>query len=111
MRPYSGEFNPLPPSDAVRKRKKNILEDLSSSVLLQLKKYHPPRNLKINYLGIFQNPILRISRGANLFNFSLAKFLSKYFELLWVKDEISNNHINGKGSERFQLMWLLNGES
>jgi len=38
-------FNPRPPSDAVRKRththKKDILEDLFSSVLLQLKKYQP----------------------------------------------------------------------
>jgi len=32
-------FNPLPPSDAVRKQKKNILEDLFSSVLSYLKKY------------------------------------------------------------------------
>ena len=44
----------LPPSDAVRKKKKeNILEDLFSSVLSQLKKiYHPAGNLKFNYLGI-----------------------------------------------------------
>jgi len=30
--------NPLPPSDAVRKQKKNILEDLFSSVLSKFKK-------------------------------------------------------------------------
>jgi len=46
-------FNPLPPSDAVRK--KNILEDLFSSVLPQFKKYHSSGNLNINNLGIFQS--------------------------------------------------------
>jgi len=34
---------------------KNILEDLSSSVLLQFEKYHPSGNLKFNNLGIFQS--------------------------------------------------------
>jgi len=34
-------FNPLPSSDAVRKQKKNILEDLFSSVLPQFKKISP----------------------------------------------------------------------
>jgi len=34
---------------------KNILEDLFSSVLSQIKKYHPSGNLKFNYLGIFQS--------------------------------------------------------
>jgi len=37
-------FNPPPPSDAVRKQKKNILEDLFSSVLGQLKKFTPLEN-------------------------------------------------------------------
>ena len=46
---------PLPPSDAVRQQKKNILEDLSSSVLSQFKKYHPSANLKFNCLGAFQS--------------------------------------------------------
>jgi len=49
-----GLTNP-PPSDAVRKRKKNILEDLLSSVLLQLKKYHPSGNLNFNFLGIYKS--------------------------------------------------------
>jgi len=40
--------------------RKNILEDLFSSVLSQLKKYHPSGNLKFNYLGIFQSLKLRI---------------------------------------------------
>jgi len=35
-------------------RKKNILEDLLSSVLSQFKKYHPSGNLKFNNLDIFQ---------------------------------------------------------
>jgi len=47
------EINLLPPSDAVRKQKKNILEDIFSSVLSLLKKYHHPDNLKSNNLGIF----------------------------------------------------------
>jgi len=34
-------FNPLPPSDAVGKQKKNILEDPFGSVLLQFKKISP----------------------------------------------------------------------
>jgi len=43
--------------------RKNILEDLFSSVLVQFKKYHPPPlgNLKFNYLGIFQTLKLRNS--------------------------------------------------
>jgi len=41
-------FHPLPPSDAGRQqKKKNILENLSSSVLSQFKKYHPSVNLKL----------------------------------------------------------------
>jgi len=39
---------------------KNILENLFSSVLLQLKKYHPSGNLKFNNLGIFQSLKFRI---------------------------------------------------
>jgi len=54
-------FNPFLPSDAVRKQNKNILEDLSSSVLSQFKKYQPPGNPKSNYLGISQSLKLRIS--------------------------------------------------
>jgi len=42
------------------RNRKNILGDLSSSVLSQFKKYHPSGNLKFNYLGIFQNFKLRI---------------------------------------------------
>ena len=55
-----GYFNPLPPSDAVRKRKRNTLEDLFSPALSQFKKYHPSRNLKFNYLGISKSFKLRI---------------------------------------------------
>jgi len=59
--PHSVFFlNPLPFSDAVRKQKKN-LEDLSSSVLSQFKKYHPPGNQKFNYLGILKRLKFRIS--------------------------------------------------
>jgi len=42
---------------------KNISEDLFSSALSQLKKYHPSGNLKFKYLGIFQSLKLRILMG------------------------------------------------
>jgi len=51
----------------------------------QFKKYHPSRNLKLNFLGITQSRKFRISMEKNPSNFSLAKFHSKYFGLLWVK--------------------------
>jgi len=51
-------INPLPPSDAVRKQKKNVLDDLFSSLLYQFKNYHHSENL--NYVGIFQSLKLRI---------------------------------------------------
>jgi len=50
--------NPLPPSEAVRKGKKNILKDLFSTVLSQFK-YHPSGNMKFNNLGIFKSLKLR----------------------------------------------------
>jgi len=53
-------LNPLPPSDAVRQQKKNIFEDLFSSVLSQFKKYHPSGNLKFYNLGILKSLKLRI---------------------------------------------------
>jgi len=43
--------------------RKIILEDLSSSVLPQFKKYHPSGNLKFNNLGISQSLKLRILIG------------------------------------------------
>jgi len=49
---------------------RNILEDLFSSVLPQLKKYHPSENLKFNDFGIFHNLKLRILVGKNPSNFS-----------------------------------------
>jgi len=36
-------------------KKKNILQDLFSSVLSQFEKYHPSAKLKFNYLGSFQS--------------------------------------------------------
>jgi len=56
-------LNPLPPSDAVRKQKKNILSDLFSSVLSQFQKYHPSGNLNYNILGIFRRLKLRNFMG------------------------------------------------
>ena len=45
------KFNPLPPSVAVRKHKKNVIGSFWS-VLPHFKKYHPSGNLKLNNLGI-----------------------------------------------------------
>jgi len=56
-------------------RKKNIFEYLFSSVLLQLKKYHHPGNLKLNNLGISQSLKLRNSMGKILrISLELIKF-------------------------------------
>jgi len=44
-------------------RKKNILEDVFSSVWSHLKKYHPCGNLIFNNLGFFQSLKLRIKMG------------------------------------------------
>jgi len=60
-------FNPLSPSDAGRKQKRNILEDRFSPVLPQLKKYHPSGNLKFNNLDIFQSLKSRILVGKKSF--------------------------------------------
>jgi len=57
------EVNPLPPSDAVLKQKKNVLQDLFSLVLSQLKKYHPSGKQKFHNLGIFQSLKLRNLMG------------------------------------------------
>jgi len=65
--------------------RKNVSEDLFSSVLSQFKKYHPSRNLKFDNLGHFESLKLRILVGKNPSNFFKAKFHSKYFGLLWVK--------------------------
>jgi len=59
-----------PPSDAVRKRRKNIIEDLFSSVFSQFKKYPPSGNLKFNNSGIFQSFKFRILIKKNPSNFS-----------------------------------------
>jgi len=50
-------------SDAFRRTEKFILEDHSSSVLPQFKKYHPSGNLEFIYLGILQSFKLRILIG------------------------------------------------
>jgi len=44
-------------------RKKNILEDVFSSVLAQFKKYQLSGNLKFNSLGVFQSLKLRNLMG------------------------------------------------
>jgi len=63
-------LNPLPPSDAVRKQKKIIYEDLSSSVSSHFKQYHRSGDLKYNNLGIFQGFEFRILMEKNPSNFS-----------------------------------------
>jgi len=50
-------------------RKKNILEDLFSSLLSQFKKYRPSRNLKFNYLGNYHSLKLRILMEKKSFEF------------------------------------------
>jgi len=78
--------NLLPPSEAVRKQKKNILEDLFSSVLSYLKKYHLSGNLKFNILGIFQSLKLRNLRSKILQIFLELNFTPNtlgYFGLIY----------------------------
>jgi len=58
--------NSLPPSDAVREQKKNILRDLFNSVFSQFKKYHPNGKLKFNNLSIFQSLKFRSSTRKSL---------------------------------------------
>jgi len=74
-------LNPLLPSDDAREQKKNIFEDLFSSVFLQFKRYHPSGNVKFIDLDIF----LKISYfNRKTPHFSQAKFHFKYFGVLWV---------------------------
>jgi len=56
-------LNPLPPSNAVRKQRKHILEDLFFSVLSKFEKYYPSENLKCNNLGNIQSLKLRNLMG------------------------------------------------
>ena len=53
-------FNPLPPSDAVRKQMEIFLRIFSVQYCHSLKNYHPSGNLKFNNLSIFFNLELRI---------------------------------------------------
>jgi len=62
----------IAPSDAVRKQKKIISEDLFSSVSSKFKKYRPSKNLKFNNLGIFQSLKLRILVGYKSFQLMLS---------------------------------------
>jgi len=61
-------------------RKKNILEDLLSSVLSQFKKYHPSGTVKFNYLGISQSLKLHILMGKKSFQFLLSLIS---LQILW----------------------------
>jgi len=79
--------------------RKKIIKGIFS-VLSQFKKYQPSENLIFNYLGIFQSLKLRISMGKNPFNFSSAKFHSKYFGLLWVNQIFSKMRGGGNTEVR-----------
>jgi len=48
------------PAIPFENRKKNIFEDLFSSVLSQFTKYRPSGNLKFNNIGFFQSSKFRI---------------------------------------------------
>jgi len=83
-------INPLPPSDAVRKQKKNILEDLFGSVLSQFKKYHSSRYLKFNNLGIFQSLKLRNLLGKMLRIFLKLNFTPNNLGCDWLKKNLGS---------------------
>jgi len=59
----SSWFNPTTAQRCRSETEKFILEDLFSSVLSELKEYHPSENLKFNHCGIFQSLKLRILMG------------------------------------------------
>ena len=76
---------PLPPKRCRSEREKR--EDLFSSVLLRLKKYLLPGNVKFNNLSISQSLKLRISMEKSF------QFLSSQisYQILWVKSiELAN---------------------
>jgi len=63
-------FDPQPPSDAVRKQKKIILEDLFSSVLSQIKKISPLWKPEIQKFRHFPKLKIAYFNGEKTFNFS-----------------------------------------
>jgi len=61
----------IQPTTAQRCRtgtEKNILEDLFSSLLSQLKKSHLPGNLKLNYIGNFSKLVIAYFNGKKSFH-------------------------------------------
>ena len=80
-------FNPLPPSDAIRKqKKKHILEDLFSSVL-SVWKISPLWKPEILIFRHYPKLKIAYFNRKNPFNLSYAKFHSKYFGRLWIKEK------------------------
>jgi len=65
-------FNALPPSDAVRKQKKNILEDLLSKVLSQFKKISPLWKPEIKLFKHFLKLKIAYFNGKILYQFLLS---------------------------------------
>jgi len=60
--------------------KKNILEDLFSSVLSQFKEYHPSEKFECYILGIFQSFKLRILMGKKSCQILLGRIT---LQILW----------------------------
>jgi len=73
-------------------KKRNILEDLLSSVSSQFKKYHPSGNLKFNYLDIFQSLKLHIL---------IEKILSISLKLNFTKNTLGGHGLIQRYSCRF----------
>ena len=82
------------------------LGDLFSSVLSQLKKNHPSRNLECNNLGIFQSLKLRILIEKNPSDFSWP-FPSKNFGRLWVKENDNSRTSNPIALKFSRYLYLL----
>jgi len=92
--------------------RKFILEDLSSPVWSQLKKYHPSGNLKFNNLGIFQSLKFRILMEkippiSLKLNFTPDALGSKFTRtLLREKNEIPNFTFKKTPKNRFFFSFL-----
>ena len=103
MRDLPDLVNALPPSDAVREQKKDILEDLFGLLLLQFKKYHRSGNLKFNNLGIFPCLKLRHIMGKILWISIKLNFTPN--TLSWVKCRVTLSDLLRKLEPR-KLHWF-----
>jgi len=78
--------------------RKNILEDLFSSVLSQFKKYYPSGNLKFINLGIFQSLKISFFNGKKSFQF----LLTHYRPVM----PFGNRKIYFRGSSQFSIVTI-----